>query len=175
MLVWESFLGWPFLRKQTSGGTVLHCLTFSSQLLAAQLVLLQGLLFWGGWAYLLFGFCLLLWSRLIFWYLLRLWFSFLRAQEQGKQLGFLVVFTFFDWVAYGRIFFLKVPWRGLLTLMVIFRAWKDKTRVWDFRKEKSGVGREISWKRDVGSWGLLCQARVGRGLGQQSQWRTWGA
>ena len=175
MLVWESFLGWPFLRKQTSGGTVLHCLTFSSQLLAAQLVLLQGLLFWGGWAYLLFGFCLLLWSRLIFWYLLRLWFSFLRAQERRKQLGFLLDFTFFDWVAYGRIFFLKVPCRGLLTLMVIFRAWKDKTRVWDFRKEKSGVGREISWKRDVGSWGLLCQARVGRGLGQPSQWRTWGA
>ena len=150
MLVWESFLGWPFLRKQTSGGTVLHCLTFSSQLLAAQLVLLQGLLFWGGWAYLLFGFCLLLWSRLIFWYLLRLWFSFLRAQERRKQLGFLVVFTFFDWVAYGRIFFLKVPWTGLLTLMVIFRALVDKTRVWDFRKEKSVVGREISWERDVG-------------------------
>ena len=174
MLVWESFLGWPFLRKQTSGGTVLHCLTFSSQLLAAQLVLLQGLN--SGAAELIFSwFCLLLWYCLILWYLLRLWFSFLRAQERRKQLGFLVVFTFFDWVAYGRIFFLKVPWRGLLTLMVIFRAWKDKTRVWDFRKEKSGVGWEISWKRDVGSWGLLCQARVGRGLGQPSQWRTWGA
>ena len=150
MLVWESFLGWPFLWKQTSGGTVLHCLTFSSQLLAAQLVLLQGLLFCGGWAYLLFWFCLLLWFCLIFWHPFRLWFSFLHAQKRRKQLGFLVVFTFFDWVEYGRIFFLKVPLTGLLTLMVIFRALEDKTRVWEFRKEKSGAGREISWKRDVG-------------------------
>ena len=160
MLVWESFLGWPFLTKQTSGDPVLNCLTFSIQLLAAQVVLLQGLWFWGGWAYLLFWFCLLLWLCLIFWYPFRLWFSFLRAQEQKKQFGFLVFFTFFDWVAYDRIFFLKVPFRGLLTLMVIFRAWKDTTRVLVFRKEKSGVGREISWKRDVGQWGLLCQARA---------------
>ena len=160
MLVWESFLGWPFLTKQTSGDPVLNCLTFSIQLLAAQVGLLQGLLFWGGWAYLLFGFCLLLWFRLIRWDLLRLWFSFLRAQERKKQFGVLVFFTFFDWVAYDRIFFLKVPCRGLLTLMVIFRAWKDTTRVVVFRKEKSGVGREISWKGDVGQWGLLCQARA---------------
>jgi len=39
----------------------------------------------------------------------RLWFSLLRAQEQKKQFGFLVVFTFFDCMAYDRIFFLKDP------------------------------------------------------------------
>ena len=52
----------------------------------------------------------------------RLWFSFLRAQKQEKkkkQFGFLVSFTFFDWVADDRIFIRKVPFRGLLTLMVI--------------------------------------------------------
>ena len=68
------------------------------------------------------------------WYPFRLWFSFLRAQEQKKQFGFLVFFTFLDWVAYDRIFFLKVPFRGLLTLMVIFRALKDKRRVLVLRK-----------------------------------------
>ena len=52
----------------------------------------------------------------------RLWFSFLRAQKQKKKkkkFGFLVSFTFFDWVADDRIFIRKVPFRGLLTLMVI--------------------------------------------------------
>ena len=39
---------------------IVNCVTFSIQLLAAQVGLLQGLVFWGGWAYLLFGFCLLL-------------------------------------------------------------------------------------------------------------------
>ena len=39
----------------------------------------------------------------------RLWFSLLRAQEQKKQFGFLVVFTFFDCMAYDQIFFLKDP------------------------------------------------------------------
>ena len=42
----QSFPGWPFLRKQTSGDTVLNYLTFSIQFLAAQVVLLQGLSFW---------------------------------------------------------------------------------------------------------------------------------
>ena len=176
MLVWESFLGWPFLTKQTSGDPVLNCLTFSIQLLAAQVGLLQGLVFWGGWAYLLFGFCLLLWFRLIRWDLLRLWFSFLRAQERKKQFGVLVFFTFFDWVPYDWIFFLKVPFRGLLTLMVIFRALKDKRRVLVLRKGYNIlVGREISWR---GMWAVedFC-GRKGqcRGLGKQSQWRTWGA
>ena len=61
-------------------------------------------------------------------------FGFLRAQEQKKQFGFLVFFTFFDLVAYDQIIFLKVPFRGLLTLMVIFRALKDKRRVLVLRK-----------------------------------------
>ena len=45
----QSFPGWPYLRKQTSGDTILNCLTFSIHLLAAQVVLLWGLLFWGSW------------------------------------------------------------------------------------------------------------------------------
>ena len=81
----QSFPGWPFLRKQTSADTILNGLTFSIQLLAAQVVLLQGLSIWGGWAYLLFWFCLILWLCLIFWYPFWLWFSFLRAQEQKKN------------------------------------------------------------------------------------------
>ena len=90
-----------------------------------------------------------------------LWFSFLHAQEQGKHFGFLVFFTFFNWVAYDRIFFFKVLCRGLLNLMVIFRACKGKGRLLVLRKEhKNWIGREILWKRDVGWWGLLCQARA---------------
>ena len=84
----QSFPGWPFLRKQTSADTILNGLTFSIQLLAAQVVLLQGLSIWGGWAYLLFWFCLILWVCLIFWYPFWLWFSFLRAQEQKKTVWF---------------------------------------------------------------------------------------
>ena len=46
-----------------------------------------------------------------------------------KKFGFLVFFTFFDRVAYDRIFFLNVPFTVLLSLMDIFRALKDKRRV----------------------------------------------
>ena len=152
----QSFPTWPFLREQTSGDTILNCLAFSIRLLAAQLVLLQGQSFQGGWAYLLFWFCLLLWLCLIYWYAFRLWFSFLQAQEQKKQFGFLVLFTFFDWVSYDRIFCLKVPFIGLLSVMVIFRALKYKRRVFELRKGYNiWVGREISWKgmwADEGFW-----------------------
>ena len=44
----QSFPAWPFLRKQTSGDTILNCLTFSIQFLNAQFVLLKGLSFFGG-------------------------------------------------------------------------------------------------------------------------------
>ena len=172
----QSFPGWPFLREQTSADTILNGLTFSIQLMAAQLVLLQGLSFCGGWAYLLFWFCLLLWLCLIFWYPFWHWFSFLHAQKQKKQFGFLVFFTFFDWVAYDRIFFLKVPFRGLLTLMVIFRALKDKRRVLVLRKEYNNwVGRAISWKGMWADGGFGGRQGQCRDLGQESQWRTWGA
>ena len=50
-------------------------------------------------------------------------------RNRKKQFGFLVFFTYFDRVAYERIFFLKVPFRVLLTLMDIFRALKDKRRI----------------------------------------------
>ena len=103
----------------------LNCLTFAIHLLAAHVALLQGL-FSGGWAYFLFGFCLLPWLRLTFWYLLRLWFDFLRPQREAKWFAFLVFFSLVNWVAHDRIFFLKAPCRGLLTLMVIFRAWKTR-------------------------------------------------
>ena len=43
----QSFPGCSFRRKQTFGDTILNCLTFSIRLLSAQLVLLQGLSFWG--------------------------------------------------------------------------------------------------------------------------------
>ena len=170
------FLVGQFFRKQTSWDTILNCMTFSIQILAAQVLLLHGLSFWGGWAYLLFWFCFLLWLCLIFWCPFWLWFSFLSGQEQKKQFGFLVFLTFFDWVACDRIFFLKVPFRGLLTHMVIFRALKDKRRVLVLRKGYNIlVGREISWR---GMWAVedFC-GRKGqcRGLGKQSQWRTWGA
>ena len=77
MLVWESVFSWLAISmKADLWDAIVNCVTFSIQLLAAQLVLLQGLSFWGGWAYLLFWFCLLLWLCLIFWYPFRLWFSF---------------------------------------------------------------------------------------------------
>ena len=59
-------------------------------------------------------------------YSFQLWFSLLLAEKQKKQFVFIVSFTFFDWVAYDRIFFLNVPFRDLLTLMVIFHAWKTR-------------------------------------------------
>ena len=157
MLVCESVFSWLAISKKADlGDTIVNCLTFSIQLLSAQLILLQGLSFCGGWAYLLFWFCLLLWLCLIFWYPFRLWFSFLRAQQQKKQFGFLVFFTFFDRVAYDRIFFLKVPFRSLLTLNVIFHALKDKRKVLVLRKGNNiWVGRETSWKgiwADEGFW-----------------------
>ena len=55
-------------------------------------------------------------------------------RNRKKQFGFLVSFPFFERVAYDRIFFLEVPFRSLLTLMVIFRALKDKRRVLVLRK-----------------------------------------
>ena len=77
MLVWETVFSWLAISKKADlWRHNSKLLTFSIQLLAAQLVLLQGLSFWGGWAYLLFWFCLLLWLCLIFWYPFRLWFSF---------------------------------------------------------------------------------------------------
>ena len=106
------------------------------------------------------------------WYPFRLWFSFLRAQEQKKQFGFLVFFTFLDWVAYDRIFFLKVPFRGLLNLLVIFRALKDKRRVLVLRKGYNiWVVREISWKGMWADEGFCGRQGQCSSLGQQSQWR----
>ena len=179
MLLWESVFSWlAFLRKHTSGDTILNCLTFSIQLLFAQFILLQGLSFWGGWTYLLFWFCLLLWLCLIFSYPFRVWISFLHAheQQQKKLFGFLVSFTFFDWVAYDQIFFLKVPFRSLLILMVIFRALNDKRRVLVLRKGYNiWVGREILWKGMWADEGFCGSQGQCRGLGQQSQWRMWGA
>ena len=178
MLLWESVFSWlAFLRKHTSGDTILNCLTFSIQLLFAQFILLQGLSFWGGWTYLLFWFCLLLWLCLIFSYPFRVWISFLHAheQQQKKLFGFLVSFTFFDWVAYDQIFFLKVPFRGLLTLKVIFHALKDKIRVLILRKD---ITSELGGRLHEKKCGLMrAFGRQGqcRGFGQQTPWKTWGA
>ena len=101
---------------------------------------------------------------------------FLTCTGTEKKFGFFFSFTFFDWVAYDRIFFLKVPFRVPLTLMVIHHALKDKRRVLVLRKGYNiWVGREISWKgiwADKGFCGRQGQCRV---LVQQSQWRKWGA
>ena len=177
MLLWESVFSWlAFLRKHTSGDTILNCLTFSIQLLAAQIILLQSISFWGAWVYLLFWFCLLLWLCLIFWYPFQLWLSFLREEEQKYKFGFLVFFTFFEWVAYDRIFLLEVSFRSLLTLMVIFRALKDKRRVLVLRKGYNiWVGREILWKGMSADEGFCGRPEQCRGLRQQSQWRSLGA
>ena len=72
---------------------------------------------------------------------------FLTCTATEKKFAFLVFFTFFDRVAYDRIFCLKVPFRGLLPLKVIFRALKDKRRVLVLRKGYNiWVWREILWK-----------------------------
>ena len=95
--------------------------------------------------------------------------------SRKKQFGFLVFFTFFDRVAYDRIFFLKVPFRSLLTLKVIFRALKDKIRVLILRK---CITYELEGRLHEKGCGLMrAFGRQGqcRGLGQQSQWKTWGA
>ena len=78
-------------------------------------------------------------------------------------------------MAYDRIFFLKVPFRGLLTLKVIFRALKDKISVLILRK---GITSELGGRLHEKGYGLMrAFGRQGqcRGLGQQSQWKTWGA
>ena len=78
-------------------------------------------------------------------------------------------------MAYDRIFFFKVPFRGLLTLKVIFRALKDKIRVLILRK---GITSELEGRLHEKGCGLMrAFGRQGqcRGLRQQSQWKTWGA
>ena len=78
-------------------------------------------------------------------------------------------------MAYDRIFFLKVPFRGLLTLKVIFLDMKDKIRVLILRK---GITSEFEGRLHEKGCGLMrAFGRQGqcRGLGQQSQWKTWGA
>ena len=89
MLVWESVFSWLAISKKADLWRHNCKLTFSIQLLSAQLILLQGLSFFGGWAYLLFWFCLLLWLWIIFWYPFRLWFSFLRDSSRKNSLIFL--------------------------------------------------------------------------------------
>ena len=102
-------------------------------------------------------------------------FSYVQMNRK-KKFGFLVSFTYFEWVAYDWIFFLEVSFRGLLTLMVIFRAYKDKRRVLVLREGYNlWVGREISWKGMWADEGFCGRQGQCRGLGQQSQWRTWGA
>ena len=101
--------------------------------------------------------------------------QFLTWQQQKKQFDFLVFFAFFNRVAYDRIFFLKVPFRGLLTLIVIFHALKDKRRVlvWG-----NGITSELGGRLHEKECGLMrAFGRQGqcRGLGQQSQLKTWGA
>ena len=89
MLVWESVFSWLAISKIADLlRHNLNSLTFSIQLLASQLVLLQGLSFWGGWDYLLFWLCLIFRLCLIFWYSFKLWFSFLLAEEQKKTVCF---------------------------------------------------------------------------------------
>lgn len=78
-------------------------------------------------------------------------------------------------MACDRIFFLKVPCRGLLTLMVIFRAWKDTTRVLVFRKEKAALEGRFHEKGMWANEGFCARQGLCRGFGQQSQWRTWAA
>ena len=78
-------------------------------------------------------------------------------------------------MSYDRIFFLKVPFRGLLTLKVIFRALKDKIRVLILRK---CITSELEGRLHEKGCGLMrAFGRQGqyRGLGQSSQRRTWGA
>ena len=103
-------------------------------------------------------------------YSFQLWFSLLLAEKQKKQFVFIVSFTFFDWVAYNWIFYPKVPFIGLLTLMVIFHALKDKRRVLVLRKRYNiWVGREMLWKRMWADEGFCGRQGQCRGLGQQSQ------
>ena len=96
--------------------------------------------------------------------------SYMHRNRKKKQFGFLVFFTFFNWVAYDRIFLIKVPFRGLLILMVIFRALKDKRRVLVLRKGNNfWVGREISWKGIWADEGFCGRQGRCRDLGQQIQ------
>ena len=78
-------------------------------------------------------------------------------------------------MAYDRIFFLKLPYRGLLTLKVILHALKDKIRVLILRK---GITSELGGRLHEKGCGLMRASgrqEQCRGLGQQSQLKTWGA
>ena len=87
--------------------------------------------------------------------------QFLTCTGKGKTLWLSCFLHLLQLSAYDQIFIFSVPCRGLLNLMVVFCACKGKGRLLTLRKEhKNWVGREISWKRDVGWWGLLCQERV---------------
>ena len=75
-------------------------------------------------------------------------------------------------MAYDRIFFLKVPFRGLLTLKVKYRDLKSKIRVLILRK---GITSELGGRLHEKGFGLMrAFGRQGqcRGLEQQSHWKT---
>ena len=128
MLVWESvFSGLAIYKKADLWRHNSKCLTFYL-VTGCSAFTSQGSLTLG-WlslpSLLILPHILVLFSALI---------QFLIAEEQKKLFAFLVFFTFFDWVAYDRIFFFKFPFRGHLTLMVILHALKDKRRVLDLMK-----------------------------------------
>ena len=63
-------------------------------------------------------------------------------------------------MAYDRIFFLKVPFRGLLTLKVIFHALKDKIRVLILRKD---ITSELGGRLHEKGCGLMRAFVAGKG------------
>ena len=68
-------------------------------------------------------------------------------------------------MAYDRIFFLKLPYRGLLTLKVILHALKDKIRVLILRK---GITSELGGRLHEKGCGLM------RAFGRQGQCTVFG-
>ena len=95
-------------------------------------------------------------------------------RNRKKQFGFILFFTFFDWVAYDPIFLLKVHFRGLLTLMVIFCYLKDKRRVLVLRKGHNiWVGKKISWKGMWSNEGFCGRQGQCEGLRQQVNGEGW--
>ena len=76
-------------------------------------------------------------------------------------------------MAYDRIFFLKVPFRGLLTLKVIFCALKDKIRVLILSKGITSELEGILHEKGCGLMRAFGRQGQCRGLGQPSQWSMW--
>ena len=94
------------------------------------------------------------------WYTFWLWFSFLRAEEQRKHFGFLVFFTFFDWVHMIRFSCSRFPLEVFWTSWSYSVTWKTREGyyIWE-----NGITSELERRFHEKGCGLMRAFVAGKG------------